>query len=277
MGERVKDKVVVITGGACGIGAGAVKLFIEEGASVIISDLNVAIGQALADELGDKARFIKTDVTLEADVAAAVDLAVSEFGRLDCIINNAGIIGAVGPIKDISVEAWDTTVAILLRGVFLGMKHAARVMIPQKSGCILSLSSTAGVAGGLGPHPYTAAKHAVVGLTKSAGSELAKYGVRVNAVAPGNIATEMTSSLITGDPNNTGVAAEFIASMSPLGISGLPIDVAHALLFLACEESRYITGHTLVVDAGQTTSGIAAEMFFTQEADLIREDGKRGL
>ncbi len=277
MGERIKDKVAVITGGACGIGAGAVKLFIEEGASVIVSDLNEDIGQALADELGARARFIKTDVTQEAEVAAAVDLAVSEFGRLDCIINNAGIVGAVGSIKDISVDAWDATIAILLRGVFLGMKHAARVMIPQKSGCILSLSSTAGVAGGLGPHTYTAAKHAVVGLTKSAGSELAKHGIRVNAVAPGNIATEMTSALIAGDPNNTGPTAELIAAISPLGISGFPIDVANALLYLASEEARYVTGHTLVVDAGQTTSAEWGEMFHQQDADIIREAGKRGL
>ncbi len=277
MGERVQGKVAVVTGGACGIGAGAVRLFVEEGASVVIADLNIEVGQALADELGDRAQFIQTDVTREEDVAAAVDLAVSSFGRLDCIINNAGIIGAVGSIRDISVEAWDKTTSILMRGVFLGMKHAARVMMPQKSGCILSLTSTAGVAGGLGPHVYTAAKHGVVGLTKSVGSELAKHGIRVNAVAPGNIVTVMTSALITGDPNNEEVAGELIAAISPLGFSGYPIDVANALLYLASDEARYVTGHTLVVDAGQTTSGEPGEMFHQQEADIIGAAGKRGL
>ena len=276
MPERVKDKVTVITGGACGIGAGAAKLFVEEGASVVISDLDVDAGQALSDELGDKARFIRTDVTREADIIAAVDLAVSEYGRLDCVINNAGIIGAVGSIKDISIEAWDKTTDLILRGVFLGMKHAARVMIPQKSGSIISLSSTAGVAGGLGPHVYTACKHAVVGLTKSVGSELAKYGIRVNAVAPGNIVTSMTSALITGDADKEDITEQTIAAISPLKISGFPIDVALGILYLASEEARYVTGHTLVIDAGQTTSGEFGEMFHQQEADLSRERGKRG-
>jgi NAD(P)-dependent dehydrogenase (short-subunit alcohol dehydrogenase family) len=277
MADRMKGKVAVITGAACGIGAGTAKLFAEEGASVIISDLDVDAGQALSEELGDSARFIRTDVSQEDDVAAAVDLAVSEFGRLDCIVNNAGIVGAVGSISETSVKLWDTTIAVLLRGVFLGMKHASRVMIPQKSGSILSLSSTAGVAGGLGPHAYTAAKHAVVGLTKSVGSELAKHGIRVNAVAPGNIVTEMTSAVITGDPTNKKETAERIDSTSPLGFAGYPIDIANALLYLASDEARYVSGHTLVVDAGQTTSGEAGELFHGQEADIIREAGKRGL
>jgi NAD(P)-dependent dehydrogenase (short-subunit alcohol dehydrogenase family) len=133
------------------------------------------------------------------------------------------------------------------------------------------------VAGGLGPHVYTAAKHGVVGLTKSVGSELAKHGIRVNAVAPGNIVTVMTSALITGDPNNEEVAGELIAAISPLGFSGYPIDVANALLYLASDEARYVTGHTLVVDAGQTTSGEPGEMFHQQEADIIGAAGKRGL
>jgi NAD(P)-dependent dehydrogenase (short-subunit alcohol dehydrogenase family) len=187
MGDRLKDKVAGVTGGACGIGT--VRRFVDEGASMIVADLQSEAGEALARELGEAARFIQTDVTREEDVAAAVDLAVSEFGRLDCMINNAGIVGAIGSIKDTSVEAWGVTIAVLLGGVFLGMKHGARVMIPQQSGCILSLSSTAAVAGGLGSHAYTAAKHAVVGLTKSVESELGQHHVRVNAAAPGNIVT----------------------------------------------------------------------------------------
>ena len=136
MGDRVKDKVTVITGGASGIGAGAARLFVEEGAKVVLADLQVDAGQALADELGDNARFIRADVTKEEDVAGAVDLAVRDFGRLDCIINNAGIIGAIGPIGDTTAEAWDATIDVLLRGVFLGMKHAARIMIPQENGIL---------------------------------------------------------------------------------------------------------------------------------------------
>jgi NAD(P)-dependent dehydrogenase (short-subunit alcohol dehydrogenase family) len=276
MGPRLKGKVAVITGGAFGIGAGTAKLFIEEGASVVIADLQEDVGRALLGELGDGARFIKADVAIEKEVAAAVDLAVGEFGRLDCMINNAGIIGAVGSIANITADAWDRTIAVLLRGVFLGMKHAARVMINQKSGCILSVTSTAGITGGLGPHAYTAAKHAVIGLTKSAASELGKYGIRVNAIAPGNIVTTMTSALITGDPTNEKDAAKSIAAMSPLGIAGFPIDIAHSLLYLASEEARYVSGHTLVVDAGQTTGGKAGKLFHGQAADIIVEGGKRG-
>ena len=282
MGERLKDKVAVITGGACGIGEGAARRFVEEGASVIISDLQVEAGEALAKDLGTAARFIRTDVTEEDDVAAAVDLAVSEFGRLDCMINNAGIVGAIGSIKDTAAEAWDTTIAVLLRGVFLGMKHAARVMIPQQSGSIISLASTAGVQGGLGAHAYTAAKHAVVGLTKSVASEVGQQHVRVNAVAPGNIVTPMTADVVTGNPADVvtgnptdfGTTEEAIKMMSPLGIAGLPIDIANALLYLASDESRYVSGHTLVVDAGQTTGAIPS-MFHMMDAGIIREAGRR--
>jgi len=274
MGERLKDKVAVITGGACGIGEGTARRFVEEGASVIISDLQVEAGEALAKDLGTAARFIRTDVTQEEDVAAAVDLAVREFGRLDCMINNAGIVGAIGSIKDTAAEAWDATIAVLLRGVFFGMKHAARVMIPQQSGSIISLASTAGVQGGLGAHAYTAAKHAVVGLTKSVASEVGQQHVRVNAVAPGNIVTPMTADVVTGNPTDFGTTEEAIKMMSPLGIAGLPIDIANALLYLASDESRYVSGHTLVVDAGQTTGAIPS-MFHMMDAGIIREAGRR--
>jgi NAD(P)-dependent dehydrogenase (short-subunit alcohol dehydrogenase family) len=274
MGERLKDKVAVITGGACGIGEGTARRFVEEGASVIISDLQVEAGEALAKDLGNVARFIRTDVTQEEEVAAAVDLAVSEFGRLDCMINNAGIVGAIGSIKDTAAEAWDATIAVLLRGVFLGIKHATRVMIPQQSGSIISLASTAGVQGGLGAHAYTAAKHAVVGLTKSVASEVGQQHVRVNAVAPGNIVTPMTADVVTGNPTDFGATEQAIKMMSPLGIAGLPIDIANALLYLASDESRYVSGHTLVVDAGQTTGAIPS-VFHMMDAGIIREAGRR--
>lgn len=276
MGERLRGRVAVVTGGACGIGEGTVRRFVEEGASVIISDLQAEAGEALANELSAAARFIRTDVTQEADVAAAVDLAVREFGRLDCMINNAGIVGAIGSIKDTSAKAWDATIAVLLRGVFLGMKHAARVMVPQQSGSIVSIASTAGVMGGLGAHAYTAAKHAVIGLTKSVASELGQHHVRVNAVAPGNIVTPMTADVVTSDPSNLEMTGEAIKAMSPLGIAGLPVDIANALLFLASDEARYISGHTLVVDAGQTT-GATPSMFHLMDAGIIREAGRRDI
>ena len=275
MAGRLQGKVAVVTGGASGIGAGMVRRFVEEGALVVVADLQDGPGGALVDELGRTTRFARTDVTEEADVAGAVDLAVSAFGRLDVMCNNAGILGAVGPIADTPVESWDRTMAVLLRGVFLGMKHAARVMVGQGSGVILSTASSAGVLGGLGPHTYTAAKHAVIGLTKSVGSELAADGIRVNAIAPGSTVTAMTASAITGDHNDVATAARQIAASSNLGIAGEPVDVANAAVYLASDEARYITGHTLVVDAGQTTMG-ANSRFHTAPTALVHEAGRRG-
>jgi NAD(P)-dependent dehydrogenase (short-subunit alcohol dehydrogenase family) len=274
-GERLHGKVAVVTGAASGIGAETARLFVANGASVVAADLQDGPGRALVAELGDAARFARCDVTQEAEVEAAVDLAVAEFGQLDVMVNNAGIIGAVGPIATTSTEAFDTTLAVLLRGVFLGMKHAARVMVPRKTGVILSLSSTAGVVGGLGPHSYTAAKHGVVGLTKSVASELAPHGIRVNAVAPGNTATAMTSAVLAGDPTKIEKAARAIAKRAPLGIAGEPIDIAEALLYLASDAARYVTAHTLVVDSGET-SAIGRTPFHDVPSEVIREAGKRG-
>ena len=275
MSERLLGKVAVVTGAASGIGAETARLFVANGARVVVADFQPEPAQKLVAQLGEAARFASCDVTREADIANAVDLAVSAFGQLDVMVNNAGIVGAVGPIAGTSAEAWDATIAVLLRGVFLGMKHAARVMVPRKSGAILSVASTAGVVGGLGPHAYTAAKHGVVGLTKSVASELAVYGIRVNAVAPGNTVTAMTSALLAGDPNDTVRTEAAIAKGSALGIAGMPRDIALALLYLASEEARYVTAHTLVVDSGQT-SAIGRTTFHDAPSEIIREAGKRG-
>ena len=274
MTGRIEGKVGVITGGASGIGEGTARRFVAEGALIIIADLQRDRGEQLAAELGAAARFITTDVTSEADISAAVDLAVSEFGRLDIMFNNAGIVGVIGPIADTPLDAWERTVAILLRGVFLGMKHASRVMVPQRSGSIISTSSIAGVTGGLGPHCYTACKHAVIGLTRSVASELATSGIRVNAVAPGNTVTAMTSAVMTGDHNATEVTSKQIAANNPLGIAGFPEDIANAALYLASEEARYISGQTIVVDGGQTTNG-GSSRFHQSKTALVREAGIR--
>jgi NAD(P)-dependent dehydrogenase (short-subunit alcohol dehydrogenase family) len=273
---RLDGKVAVVTGAASGIGEGTARRFVAEGARVIVADLQTDKGEEVVKSLGDSARFARCDVTNEADIAAAVDKAVADFGQLDVMVNNAGIVGAVGSIVETPVEAFDATMAILARAVFLGMKHAGRVMVPQRSGSIVSLASTAGVVGGLGPHVYTMAKHGVVGLTKSAASEFSQHGVRVNAVAPGNTVTAMTSDVISGDPGATEKAAKTIQGMSPLGIAGFPEDIAAAILYLASDEARYVTGHTLVVDAGETTGGSAGP-FHGQRADVVRHAGKRGV
>ena len=266
---RLDGKVAVVTGGASGIGAGIVERFIAEGARVVVADLQESAAAETAREYGDSARFVRTDVSAEADVAAAVDLAVSSFGRLDVMANNAGIIGAVGPIAETSESAFDETIGVLLKGVFLGTKHAARVMVPRGSGVIISTASTAAFMGGLGPHLYTAAKHAVVGLTKSVANELGPHGIRVNAVAPGSTLTPMVTTM-RGEPVDEAIVAEHLASRSLLGIVGRPADMANGVLYLASDEARYVTGHCLVIDAGQTTSGTEKHQFHQDEHGVVR-------
>ena len=167
MAGRVSGKVAVVTGAASGLGEATARLMHAEGASVLLTDIQDDRGQQVAAELGDRCRYLHCDVTAEPDVARAVDTAVGEFGQLDCMFNNAGIIGAHGGIDEIPLEEYEFTMAVLLRSVFLGLKHAARVMKPQHSGVILNTTSIGGLQGGLGPHVYGAAKGAVIALTKN--------------------------------------------------------------------------------------------------------------
>lgn len=271
--SRFKNQCVVVTGGASGIGEATVRGIVEEGGCVVIADLQDERARALVSELGAAATFVHTDVTREEDIADAIALAQKMFGPLTGMVNNAGIVGAIGSIMETSAEAFDHTMAILSRAVFLGIKHAARAMKPQGRGAIVSLASTAGVVGGLGPHVYTMAKHGVVGLTKSAACELARLGIRVNAVAPGGTVTPMTDALGDNNPEST---AQFIAASSPLGIACMPEDIARGILFLLSDDARYMTGHTLVIDAGQTT-GAEPPPFFSQDADVLLHAGLRGI
>jgi NAD(P)-dependent dehydrogenase (short-subunit alcohol dehydrogenase family) len=278
MSNRLAGKVAVITGAASGIGEATARRFVEEGCKVVLGDIQVDAGQALADELGDGVVFAQCNVTSEDEVAALVDLAVSEFGRLDVMFNNAGIVGAIGPI-DTTIDAeWTATLAVLLNGVFYGMKHAARVMKTQKSGSIISMSSVAGLTGGLGPHAYAAAKHAVVGLTQNVGAELCAYGVRVNAIAPYSVATSMVADAYLHDHKAIDQATKMLADESPLvGRPGLALDVANAALWLASDEAGYTSGHTLTVDAGITSGAMPGGPRFNEYAPMQREAGKSGL
>jgi NAD(P)-dependent dehydrogenase (short-subunit alcohol dehydrogenase family) len=275
---RLQGKVAVITGGASGIGAASVSRFIQEGARVVIGDIQRGPGEAFAAQFGDKAAFAVCDVTKEEQVAALVDLAVSHFGQLDIMFNNAGIVGAVGPIDTTPGPEWNLTIDILLNGVFYGMKHAARVMKPRGTGSIISMASTAGLMGGLGPHAYAAAKHAVVGLTKNVGAELCRFGIRVNSIAAASMATPMVASVLTGDPSNIEEAKRILAAASPIrDRPGLAEDVANAALWLASDESGYTNGHTLTTDAGVTVGATATGPNFAEYAPMIREAGRTGL
>jgi NAD(P)-dependent dehydrogenase (short-subunit alcohol dehydrogenase family) len=276
---RLSARIAVITGGASGLGEATVRCFVAEGARVVIADVQQERGRALAAELGDAACFQPTDVSEEQAIAAAVDRATSGWGRLDCMFANAGVVGAIGPIDEASAEEYDATMAVLLRGVFLSMKHAARVMKPRRSGTILSTSSIAGLQGGLGPHVYAAAKAGLIGLTRNVAAELGRYGIRVNCIAPGNIATPMVADVLYGEPDQVGRATQTLAEGSPIeGRPGTAEDIAQAAVWLASDEAGYVNGHTLVVDGG-LTSGVSTTIppIFRKSGPWIGEAGRRGL
>jgi NAD(P)-dependent dehydrogenase (short-subunit alcohol dehydrogenase family) len=252
---RLDDKVAVITGGASGIGAATVKRFCAEGAAVVIADLNEAGGQALADEIsagGGRARFQRVDVSVEADVRAAMQRAVSAYGRLDAVFNNAGLGGAIGPLEETSVEDWDRTQAILLRGVFLGIKHAVPHLRAAGGGAIISTASVAGLRGGAGPHAYSAAKAGVVNLTRSAALELGKDHIRVNCICPGGIVTPLLTSRF---PGGGEALTPLLSALQPIPRPGYPEDIAAMALFLASDEASFVTGAAMVVDGGFTAGG----------------------
>ncbi len=250
--DRLKGKVAVITGAASGIGRATAIKFAGEGAAVVIADLNVEGGEAAVrdcKENGGRAVFQKTDVSAEAEVKALIARALKEFGRLDIIYNNAGIVGATGSIEQTSVEDWDKSQAILLRGVFLGMKHAAPELRKAGGGSIISTASVAGIRGLLGVHAYCAAKAGVVNLTRSVALELAKDKIRVNCICPGGINTPI---LHRNQPGAKDAMEQWMATVQPIQRAGHPEDIAGMALYLASDDSEFVTGQAMVVDGGMT-------------------------
>jgi len=262
---KLDGKVAVITGGASGIGEASARLFVEQGARVLIADIQDDRGQRLAEELGSSATYLHTDVTQEADVKAAVDGALQAFGRLDCMFNNAGISGAGGPIDEIPAEGFDTAMAVLLRGVFLGMKHAAPIMKRQGSGSIISTASIAGLRAVDSTHVYAAAKAAVIHLTRSVAMELGESGVRVNCICPGWIATPLFGRGFGLSPQDAEQTVESVkaplARFQPIKRAGLPEDIAQAALWLASDDSSFVNGHALVVDGGISGGRMWSDFF----------------
>ncbi|WP_199043303.1 glucose 1-dehydrogenase [Glycomyces salinus] len=235
----LSGRVAIVTGGSRGIGASLARALHASGATVIIADVLVEPGEALAAELGERARFTELDVTDEDSWARTVADAVEAFGAVDAMVNNAGIANAA-PLEHFSLEKWNAVIGVNLTGTFLGCRAVAPFMKAAGRGSIVNISSVEGLRGSVRLHGYTASKFAVRGLTKSIAVELGPFGVRANSIHPGIIGTDMTTRI---DPESLVV---------PLGRPGVPGDLAGAAVFLAGDESAYITGAELVVDGGMT-------------------------
>ncbi len=255
MSGRLADRVAVITGGASGMGKATVLRFLDEGARVVVADYNAETGadtlaEAAAAGFGDTVDFVRTDVAREGDIEAMLQHAVSRFGRLDIVFNNAGVGGAIGPLTETRVEDWDYTMDVLAKGVFLGIKHGARILRRQgRGGTIINTASIAALSGDGGPLVYSAAKAAVVNMTRSAAVELAADRIRVNAICPGFIATPLAEA---GRPDQT---RERFAKAQPWPDYGRGEHIAGAALFLASDDSEFVTGEALVVDGGLSAAG----------------------
>lgn len=253
MAQRLAGKVALISGGARGMGASHARAMVAEGAKVMIADLLDEEGAAVAAELGDAARYLHLDVTDPDGWAAAVAATVGAFGRLNVVVNNAGIIN-VGTVEDYDLTDWQRIIDINLTGVFLGMRASVKAMRDSGGGSIINISSIEGLAGTAMTHGYTAAKFGVRGITKSAALELGQWGIRVNSVHPGLIRTPM----ITGVPEDIFQTA--------LGRAADPIEVSNLVVYLASDESSYSTGSEFVVDGG-TVAGLGHKDFSALEAD----------
>jgi NAD(P)-dependent dehydrogenase (short-subunit alcohol dehydrogenase family) len=252
--DRLKGKAAIVTGAASGIGRASAKLFAAEGAKVVCFD-RVAEVEETANAIksaGGTAIALKADAASEADVAKAVDTAVTDFGKLDAFYANAGVSGGGKPFFELDANDWRQVLEVNLIGVFLAIKHAARVMVPNKKGSIVCTASVAGIRSGAGGPAYSASKAGVISLAQTAANELYGTGVRVNAIAPGLIETGMTKPIFEGARARGN--EDKIGQLNPLTRYGVPDEIARAGLFLASDDSSYVNGQTIAVDGGLSTS-----------------------
>jgi NAD(P)-dependent dehydrogenase (short-subunit alcohol dehydrogenase family) len=260
MGKRLENKVAIITGGTSGIGAATAEVFAAEDANVIIAGRSEEKGTALAKRLGGNVMYHRMDVMVEADIKATIDLAVSRFGRLDCLFNNAGGPDR-GTLETVTPEDFNYSMNLLLGAVIFGMKHAAPVMKKQGSGCIINNSSIAAIRMNQGGYLYSAAKAGVTHITRVAGTQLGPFGIRVNCISPGAIATPIfwggsqVYNTMSDEQNARKMEKlkQSLAKATPLPRSGLDRDIAFAALFLASDEGSFVNCHDLVVDGGRTS------------------------
>ncbi len=252
---RLKDKVCIVTGATSGIGKRTAEVFAAQGALLVIAGRRADLGQALAKQLGANCDFVQTDVTDEAQVKGLIDMTAREYGRIDCLFNNAGGPAPVGGIETIPVDGFDKAIAVNLRSVMLGMKHVAPIMMKQESGSIINNGSVAGSRTGLSSSMiYSAAKAAVIHLTRCVAMQLGEHNVRVNALSPGGIATGIFGKALGVPADRAEQTAEAVkaglAKMQPIPRAGLTDDIAQAAVFLASDESTFVNGHDLIVDGG---------------------------
>jgi len=248
MNKLFEDKVAMVTGAGSGIGAAIVRRFAEEGAKVVVADLNEDAAREVAAEIegaGGTAAAVVQDVSNPSSVEESVEFAVSTFGRLDVAVNNAGITGDLAPTADYSLEGWDKVIAVNLSGVFYGMKHQIPAMLRSGGGSIVNIASILGSVAARDSAGYNAAKHGVVGLTKTAALEYSRDGIRVNAIGPGHIDTPLLKAL-------DSEVYDGLVDLHPIGRLGRPEEVAELALFLASDKASFMTGSYHVADGGYT-------------------------
>jgi NAD(P)-dependent dehydrogenase (short-subunit alcohol dehydrogenase family) len=257
MVDEVKDKVVVVTGGVSGIGRAMVDTFLAEGAVVVVGDIAREAGADLVRTLGDRVRFVPTDVTVPGDIEGLVTSAADEFGRVDVMVNNAGAVGEPSGLLALDPDGFSRTMDLLLRSVVLGHTYAGRVMKAQGGGSIISISSLAAVAGGYASPSYDAAKAAILQVVRSATFELSPFGIRSNAILPGLIRTPIMAKGTALDPSRYDDFVEALrepfAAFHPIRRGGDPEDIANAALFFASDRSSFVTGQHIAVDGGLTS------------------------
>jgi NAD(P)-dependent dehydrogenase (short-subunit alcohol dehydrogenase family) len=256
MANRLDRKVAVITGGASGIGLGTTELFLAEGASVVVADLQDEKGEILEQRFDGRLAYAHCDVTQEADIAAALGVAKDRFGGLDILFNNAGISDTMNQIAEIEAERWDWLFALLVRGPMLGIKHAIPLMRERGGGSIVNTASIAGLQAGWGPLAYSTAKGAVVHMTRVAAAQLSREKIRVNAICPGLIATSIFGATVglprAAADQMAAHVAEAGVTFQPVPKAGAPNDIAQAALYLASDAAAFVSGTHLVVDGGLT-------------------------